>query len=510
VASDAGAVLSWAGHLGQAEELLLGVLESGPPPERADIAGVRLVQTLVLAGRFGEARERAAALLSRDDLPLYLRARLAAADAAALAGSGPPVAAAAAARAAMVECQAAGEEAEVVGCLDSLSRAELRRGRLARAAEAANRAVRSADAADGEARRRHPRLALALVSLARDRLDEAERALVAVGVEADEYGSAWSLPHLNVLRAALALALGRLDGAATEASAGLALARETGMRHVAAHALGLVVQARLRLDALGPVDRARRMVRDVQADVDATSPHLRWSLALLADAEGDAAGALRLLSGGLPDDLLAMDASAAPWAVRIAKRAGDANAAAGLARAIGELASHSGRVPTIAGCAVHAAALLDADREGLERAVEALRASPRPLALARALEDLGEARRASGLDVEAIDALEEALTLYGRAWAARDVARVRRDLRRLGVRRRHRVAGQDAAGGWESLSRTELAVARLVASGLTNRQAADRLFVSASTVNTHLQHIFAKLGINSRVQLARLALTRPL
>jgi DNA-binding CsgD family transcriptional regulator len=48
-------------------------------------------------------------------------------------------------------------------------------------------------------------------------------------------------------------------------------------------------------------------------------------------------------------------------------------------------------------------------------------------------------------------------------------------------------------------------VARLVAEGLTNREAAERLFVSPHTVNSHLRHVFAKLGINSRVELARLA-----
>ena len=54
------------------------------------------------------------------------------------------------------------------------------------------------------------------------------------------------------------------------------------------------------------------------------------------------------------------------------------------------------------------------------------------------------------------------------------------------------------------MTTSELAVARLVASGLTNREVADRLFVSPHTVNSHLRHVFTKLGINSRVELARL------
>jgi DNA-binding CsgD family transcriptional regulator len=59
------------------------------------------------------------------------------------------------------------------------------------------------------------------------------------------------------------------------------------------------------------------------------------------------------------------------------------------------------------------------------------------------------------------------------------------------------------ASGWTSLTPTELDVARLVAEGLTNRDVAARLFVSPRTVQTHLTHIYTKLGVTSRVQLAQ-------
>lgn len=55
---------------------------------------------------------------------------------------------------------------------------------------------------------------------------------------------------------------------------------------------------------------------------------------------------------------------------------------------------------------------------------------------------------------------------------------------------------------WELLTRAESEVALLVAHGLSNKQAGVRLQVSARTVETHLAHVFAKLRINSRVQLA--------
>ena len=55
--------------------------------------------------------------------------------------------------------------------------------------------------------------------------------------------------------------------------------------------------------------------------------------------------------------------------------------------------------------------------------------------------------------------------------------------------------------GWAALTPTEIEVANAVADGLTNQQAAERLFMSVPTVKTHLRHIFAKLAIDNRSQL---------
>ena len=56
--------------------------------------------------------------------------------------------------------------------------------------------------------------------------------------------------------------------------------------------------------------------------------------------------------------------------------------------------------------------------------------------------------------------------------------------------------------GWASLTPTELQVASLIAAGLSNPEIASRLFVSRSTVKTHLEHIFSKLGVKSRTAVA--------
>jgi DNA-binding CsgD family transcriptional regulator len=60
-----------------------------------------------------------------------------------------------------------------------------------------------------------------------------------------------------------------------------------------------------------------------------------------------------------------------------------------------------------------------------------------------------------------------------------------------------------ATSGWASLTPTERDVVRLVSEGLTNNDIATRLFVSARTVQTHLTHVYNKLGLTSRVQLAQ-------
>ena len=74
--------------------------------------------------------------------------------------------------------------------------------------------------------------------------------------------------------------------------------------------------------------------------------------------------------------------------------------------------------------------------------------------------------------------------------------------------RRARGERKRPAHGWASLTPTEQQVVALVSEGLTNPQIAERLLMGRATVKTHLEHIFTKLGIRSRAQLAAEAARR--
>jgi DNA-binding CsgD family transcriptional regulator len=61
------------------------------------------------------------------------------------------------------------------------------------------------------------------------------------------------------------------------------------------------------------------------------------------------------------------------------------------------------------------------------------------------------------------------------------------------------------SAGWSGLTPTEQKVVELVVQGLSNAEIGERMFVSTATVKSHLNHIFAKLGVPDRRQLASAA-----
>jgi DNA-binding CsgD family transcriptional regulator/tetratricopeptide (TPR) repeat protein len=238
-----------------------------------------------------------------------------------------------------------------------------------------------------------------------------------------------------------------------------------------------------------------------------------WLMAMTAMWEGDAAAALAHLCALGGDKRLSivplfpLDVTDEVLLARIAVAAGDARLATSAAAAAGERARLNPGVASIAGAAAHAEGLVLDDTDHLAAAVKWFEQAPRPLALASALEDAGKALAAHGDREEGLPLLGRALELYARAGASWDAGRVRRRLRALGVHRRLAAVEPPPRHGWSGLTQSELDVVRLVAQGLTNRQTAERLFLSPHTVSNHLRHAFTKLDISSRVELARLAAT---
>jgi len=138
----------------------------------------------------------------------------------------------------------------------------------------------------------------------------------------------------------------------------------------------------------------------------------------------------------------------------------------------------------------------------LEAAVDVFARGTRPLDLALASEDAATALIKHGDPGSARRPLGQAISIYERLGASRDLARAEALLRQAGIRRGVRGARNRPGFGWDSLTPTELTVAGLVAGGLSNPQIGERLFISRRTVQAHLAHVFAKLGISSRTQLA--------
>jgi DNA-binding CsgD family transcriptional regulator len=74
--------------------------------------------------------------------------------------------------------------------------------------------------------------------------------------------------------------------------------------------------------------------------------------------------------------------------------------------------------------------------------------------------------------------------------------------------RRARSARKRPAGGWESLTPTEQTVVEFAADGLTNPEIGERMFISRGTVKIHLSHVYAKLDVRNRAELAALVARR--
>ena len=115
-----------------------------------------------------------------------------------------------------------------------------------------------------------------------------------------------------------------------------------------------------------------------------------------------------------------------------------------------------------------------------------------PFGTARALLGLGVVRRRERKKRGAREAIQLALEGFEKLGAATWAEKARGELGRIGGRRRE-----------EGLTAAERRVAALVAEGRTNREVAAALFLTERTVASHLSHVYAKLGVRSRTELAR-------
>ncbi|MGH3025213.1 MAG: LuxR C-terminal-related transcriptional regulator, partial [Gaiellaceae bacterium] len=276
-----------------------------------------------------------------------------------------------------------------------------------------------------------------------------------------QYGLERPQDHLPI--ALVAVRRGELDVAQAHSERALRLSQEQFGLHPPQHQaiLGLVARDR------GDRTEAARWFRDAErraAELQWHEPSVRWwtpDWCELLLANDDLDEAERLL------DVWEADASRArrPWVLAQAMRC-----RALVAAARGDLDR----------------AILD-----LQQAVVEHEAVGDPFGRGRALLALGLARRRSRQKRPAREAIEAALREFEAIGAAGWAAKARGELGRVGGRRRQ-----------EGLSAAEQRVADLASEGQTNREIAAALFLAERTVASHLTHIYAKLGVRSRTELA--------
>ena len=301
---------------------------------------------------------------------------------------------------------------------------------------------------------------LGLIAALRGRHEEAERYLdesVAIIGEASPLILTFALETRAFARWIAA----DLEGSSSDAAEALTLARELALPWPTAWSRAILANDGL---ANGDLERARTYL-DEAAEIRADLP--LDARGRLARAEGDPA---------LAESLHAEALAAASASESVLLVPAQLEALAGLA--------------SLGGGHLQAARLF-----GAAEAARTAYGFARPVVDQEQYEaDLSRTRNASA-------------EVFDRAWAEGAAMSLEEA---VAYATRGRGARKRPPTGWASLTPTELEVVRRVAEGLTNPQIAERLFVSRSTVKVHLGHIFAKLGISTRAELAALATKRAL
>jgi len=231
---------------------------------------------------------------------------------------------------------------------------------------------------------------------------------------------------------------------------------------------------------------------------------------LLLDGEPDAAASRARQAGRHLAEEFGIDhPGLVPWrslAALAAHGAGRLGEARDLAEAGVSRAEAIGAARPL-GVALHTAGLVAPARSSvtlLTRAVEILEGSPAATEHTRALVSLGIALRRNNRPDSARETLRRGLSLADAMGWGPLAARARAELLASGARPR-----RAALTGRAALTPTERRVADLAVNGHTNRQIAQALFVTAKTIETHLTHVYRKLRVRDRTQLAA-ALDAPL
>jgi DNA-binding CsgD family transcriptional regulator len=360
-----------------------------------------------------------------------------------------------------------------------------------------------------------PRNAESLVSttakfllIANGELDTARRLCDGLVELARPRGWLIALAHGSFMRAIALLHLGRVRDASADARLSFEFKQGNSPPAALVWSLFPLVEALTELDELdaaeAALDAGGRLDELPPACLSTTLLLERRAHLRLAQCRYDEAHADLLLAADWWQRLRVQHPGVAGWRVDDCEALvalGDPASAHKLALEQLELADRTG-LPEPRGAALralaHTAEPVDAVRL-LERAVELLDPSPARLEHTRALVELGSVLRRTNQRAAARDPLRRGLDLAERGGMLRLAHRARRELRACGARPR-----RSAVTGIESLTPAERQVADLAAAGHGNREIAQRLYVTRRTVETHLTHVFAKLGISGRPELVDL------
>jgi DNA-binding NarL/FixJ family response regulator len=505
----AAEALAAAGRLDQAGRIADETLAKPLPPVAEARLRCALSSVLCWRGRARDAAAEASLVLAQPQLPADVRDAALTAQLTALAGLRGEGAASVIAP--VLANPHRFDNRAVVAALTADAAQRWDRGQIGEGLELLRDAVRREARISLDARYLQPLLTLASALVDLRRVDQAE--VILRVADNQPLDGTPARAALLIVRARIQLAAGQLTQAAVTAENALAIAESLGAlgHSSAAHCvLGLIAlrEGDLTSAALHVASDSvpGPHVAESYARAEVTMAHAQVSEA--RDGSTAALGHIRHVCADLLSHpgLLLGDPATAPWLTRTALATGHDELAAAIARAAQALASADPGYPAVDAAAAHALGLAEQDTALLAEAAER---HPDPWARASAAEDLGVARARRAEDRQAIERLTEAIEGYQAVGAAADMARVRRRLRKLGVRRRHWTRAQDRPTvGWESLTEAERAVAALVAHGLSNRDVAARMYVSIHTVAFYLRQIFRKLEIGSRVELARIVVER--